>query len=348
MKKKWTYKKCYEEALKYDNVKDFYTYSLSVYSTACRNGWRKDYYWLKREVPDNGQWLIYAYEDPDKKVVYVGLTNNMNNRHSKHKCGLVKNGVRKFDVLAKYWQSIGKPLPRPRIKMESIDTEEDAQYYEDWYKQKYAETGWRVLNIGPTGIGKSSIGGCNRKWTEKTLREEIERLGCNSRGDFQYKNKSAYSAALDLGIIEKLFPETIFKEKGYWKKLENHIKEKEDNKCQFRIDYKNRCPGAYSMAIEYGFIDILFPEIKPKTWTEDLKKRMSFVRKGKNKGADNYKSTPVLMIDKTNGDTIKEFDSIHAAGEYLGDMKKQGNIWKCITGKIKSAYGYKWEYKKAG
>lgn len=83
-------------------------------------------------------------------------------------------------------------------------------------------------------------------------------------------------------------------------------------------------------------------------FSKEYCEKISKLRKGKNKGKDNYASKPVLMIDKNDGHTIMEFESIHAAGEYLGDMRKQANIWKCITGKILSAYGYKWEYKKAG
>ena len=82
--------------------------------------------------------------------------------------------------------------------------------------------------------------------------------------------------------------------------------------------------------------------------SEETKKLFSLTRKGQNKGADNYASIPVLMIDKKTGSVIGEFESIHIAGEYLGDVRKQANIWKCLVGKLKSAYGYKWKYKKAG
>lgn len=213
----------------------------------------------------NKPWSIYAYEDIGNKVVYVGLAVDVNNRHSKHKCGNVRKGVKTYDVLAKYWQSIGKPLPRPRIKMEDLDTEEDAQYYEDWYKNKYAESGWRVLNIAPTGIGKSSVGGCNRKWTEETIKEVAE--NCVSRNDFYDKYSGAARAANDLGIMEELFPERAIKENGYWKIFENHLKEIKG--CKSKKEYEKKNRGAYVMAVEYGFIDKLFPENLHKPITEE-------------------------------------------------------------------------------
>ena len=202
--------------------------------------------------------LIYAYEDPDNKIAYVGLTVDLKNRHSKHKCGCVRHGVRKLDVLGKYFQTIGKPLPNPIIKIEDLYSPEDAKYFENWYRELYEINGWTVLNIAKTGIGKSSIGGSHRKWTEKTIKDEIKKLGCVSRWELGVKNESAYQAAHDLGIIEELFPEKMIKENGYWMILENHLKEADGCKSKKDYDRKNHC--AYNMAVEYGFIDKIFPE----------------------------------------------------------------------------------------
>lgn len=82
--------------------------------------------------------------------------------------------------------------------------------------------------------------------------------------------------------------------------------------------------------------------------SEKTKKLLSEKLVGKNKGKDNYLSKPILMLDKNTGKVLKEFESIHIAGEYLGNVKKQANIWKCLRNKIPTAYGYKWEYKKVG
>ena len=153
----------------------------------------------------NKSFLIYAYEDPDNKIAYVGLTVDLKNRHSKHKCGCVRHGVRRLDVVGKYFQTIGKPLPNPIIKIEDLYSQEDAQYFENWYRELYEINGWTVLNIAKTGIGKSSIGGSHRKWTEKTIKDEIKRLGCVSRWEFGVKNESAYQAAHSLWTVHS-FP----------------------------------------------------------------------------------------------------------------------------------------------
>lgn len=213
----------------------------------------------------NKPYKIYAYEDLGNKVAYIGLAVDVKNRHSKHKCGSIRHGIRKYDVLAKYWQSIGKQLPYPKIKMEDLDTEEDAQYYENWYRKGYIKAGWSVLNIAPTGIGKSSIGGCNRKWTIETLKEEARKY--SSRWDFGKNNESAYAAALDLGVIEELFPKRVIKQNGYWMVFENHLNEIEG--CKSKKDYERKNRSAYVMAVEYGFIDRLFPNNIRKPITDD-------------------------------------------------------------------------------
>ena len=38
----WTKNKCTEEALKYNNKKDFYTKSSYAYKKSCQKGWMKD------------------------------------------------------------------------------------------------------------------------------------------------------------------------------------------------------------------------------------------------------------------------------------------------------------------
>jgi predicted GIY-YIG superfamily endonuclease len=52
---------------------------------------------------------------------------------------------------------------------------------------------------------------------------------------------------------------------------------------------------------------------------------------------------PILQFNK-NGEFIKEFESIKVAQNEF--TKNGGNISMCLSGKTKTAYGFKWEYKK--
>lgn len=66
-------------------------------------------------------------------------------------------------------------------------------------------------------------------------------------------------------------------------------------------------------------------------------------RKDKNRNHPK-KSKPVLQIDKYTNEVIAEFPSIHEVERTLGFSNK--HISACCLNKRKSAYGYKWEYKK--
>lgn len=50
----------------------------------------------------------------------------------------------------------------------------------------------------------------------------------------------------------------------------------------------------------------------------------------------------VLQFDKA-GNFIREFDSVKSANDFFG--KKSSHITHCLKGKIKTCYGYEWEYK---
>ena len=57
------------------------------------------------------------------------------------------------------------------------------------------------------------------------------------------------------------------------------------------------------------------------------------------------KSKPVLQINKYTNEVITEFPSTMEVERYLGFAHI--NISSCCRGKIKTAYGYKWQYKEA-
>ena len=261
MRKKWTYEACYKEAMLYEYQWQFRHNSPVAYCIARRNGWIKDFYWLKKANGTDKPISIYAYEDNDNKVVYVGLSVNVNERHYRHKNGILQDdGSRKYDVVGEYFISIGKEMPKPIIKMEDLYDDEDGQYYEDWYRQMYADCGWTVLNIAKTGIGSSSVGGCKRKWTEDTIREAAK--CCISRTDFMEKFSGAYSAACSLGIIDELFSSKRIHRKKKW--TEEEVR-KEAKRYNTKTDFYKGSKTAYQVAYSLGIVDELFPNgRKPK------------------------------------------------------------------------------------
>lgn len=61
------------------------------------------------------------------------------------------------------------------------------------------------------------------------------------------------------------------------------------------------------------------------------------------KGKDAPGSKPILMYDK-EGNFIRKFDCISDANEYFGKDRKSSNIYMCLSGKNKIAYGYVFRY----
>lgn len=174
----------------------------SLYLRARENKWLEKVKWEKptpKQFADRDDYVIYVYEDKDNKVVYVGLSFEVDKRHKRHASGQVKKGKRIYDVVYKYFNG---DLPNYVVRMDNLNAM-DATYYEDWYKRVYKNSGWTVLNIAPTGEGVSSIGGNGGKWTDfEAVRQES--LKYKSKSEFSKGNPSAYAAALRYGWIDKL------------------------------------------------------------------------------------------------------------------------------------------------
>lgn len=178
----------------------------SLYLKARTSGWLSKVEWEKpipKQFENRDDYVIYVYEDKENKVVYVGLSFEVDKRHKRHANGQVKKGKRVYDVVYKYFNG---NLPNYIVKMDCLNAI-DAGYYEDWYRNAYDEAGWTVLNKAKTGEGISSIGGNGGKWTDFDAVKK-ESLKCKNRTEFSKKNGSAYAAALRYGWIDILFPKS--------------------------------------------------------------------------------------------------------------------------------------------
>lgn len=107
------------------------------------------------------------------------------------------------------------------------------------------------------------------------------------------------------------------------------VNHKDENPSNNNVKNLEWCTHVYNM--NYG------------TRNERAKKKISETRKGKYKGKDNPVSKPILMHDK-EGNFIKRFDCIADANEYFGKNRYCSNIYMCLTGRRKTAYGYVFKY----
>lgn len=75
----------------------------------------------------------------------------------------------------------------------------------------------------------------------------------------------------------------------------------------------------------------------------EKRKGMKHTEEAKNKISE-ANSKPVLQIDKNTNEIIAEFFSLSEINRQFG--YSTGHISECCNGKLKTAYGYKWEFKK--
>lgn len=102
------------------------------------------------------------------------------------------------------------------------------------------------------------------------------------------------------------------------------------------------------LSLESLFMDILRPAyniaavqgVRVSAFTEN-----DHIRCMKNLSISHEKSRkPIRMIDSVTGETLQEFASIRAAGNFIGGKNSHNSICANLKGKNKLAYGYKWEY----
>lgn len=258
---KWTQERCREEALKYTSQRDFYEGSKNAYYASYRNGWLKDYAWfVGPTIPDKPIYVVYRYYDKESNTIYVGLAKNMKRRHYEHCHGFIKHGERKYDVVNRFFDSIGKAIPEPTILKDNLFAS-DAQKYEGLYIDKYKNEGFNVLNLAKAG----SLGGLG-KWSKEKCFDEAQKY--DSRSAFSQGSHGAYKAALANGWMDDY---TWF-EKLWEKKWDYESCYSEAQKYKSRSEFDTNNAAAYNAARKNGWLKDYTWFAAPKTtkkWNRD-------------------------------------------------------------------------------
>ena len=113
-----------------------------AYNRAKAMGWYDDITWF--EVPEQykgdlgaSKHVVYAYEDVEANVVYVGLTNDIKRRHREHSH---PHKHKKNSPVYEYFISRGIGVPGPRILAENLTPLESREVEDNWLK-RYKEEG---------------------------------------------------------------------------------------------------------------------------------------------------------------------------------------------------------------
>jgi len=247
----WTYEKCKEESLKYDNRKDFKNKSKGCYSACYKNNWLDE---LCKHMIIKGNThrkCIYSYEFEDNHV-YVGLTYNLEKRHSSR----LKSNT---DQVTKHMNETN--LNPIRKQLTDYINVNEAIKMEEYYVNKYKDDGWNILNKMKTG----GIGGGNKIWTYEKCKEEL--LKYKNKKQLRINNPSVYTIIKNNKWVDILCSHmiTIRKPNGYW----TYEKCKEEAlKYDNRKDFKENSSSAYNTSLK-------------NNWLNDICKHMIQKRKPK-------------------------------------------------------------------
>jgi predicted GIY-YIG superfamily endonuclease len=232
--KYWTYEKCEESALKYDNKKDFRKNCSSAYNVIYSNNW---YHLLShmKIVGNVYNKCIYVYEFPDNHA-YIGLTYNIDNRildHRSNKNSSVYKYIKNTDLNPKI------------IKLTDYLPVKDAIEKEEYWVNIYKNKNWIVLNRIKTGAIGSNL--------EILTKEYCGNLAkiCKSRTDFCNKYNGAYRKSLKNEWIDEFFTpiEKITKDNCYnFSKL-----------CKSRYDFYKKNQKLYTKSLKNNWLDEFFP-----------------------------------------------------------------------------------------
>lgn len=252
-KRKWTHETCYEEAKKYNNIKDFNKRSPSAYYRAKVEGWLDEYVWLVRFNVDSTKpkWTYEScYEEAKKYKI---------KHHFKLKSSGAYNKARAEGWLDEYtWLSTLKT----KIKWSYERCYEEAKKYEnrgDFFRGcKGAYDKARIEGWLDDYSWFSKEAQQKSRWTYKSCYEEAKKY--ENRSKFHDNNKGAYNAALRNGWLDDYSwfkPKPPQRPTGYWDVFENIKDESKKYKSRHAFHLGNY--GAYKAARRNGWLDILFP-----------------------------------------------------------------------------------------
>lgn len=252
------YENCLNVSKKCKSRNEFCKLTSSGYSNSIKNGWINDFVWLNNpllkdydELSQN-VYVIYGYFDYDNKTVYIGLTNNIKNRHSRH--NRFDKRRKNYSVVKEYFNRLKKELPLPIILESNLNVKQ-AQESELKWVEFYKKEKWNVLNKAKTGINTSSIGGGFIKWNYDRCYEEAKKY--TSIKEMQKKCYSAYRNALNFGWLKEYTWFTKYsKPKNYW----NYENCKEEaKKYKTRSELSEKCNGAYRASRINKWLDEFYP-----------------------------------------------------------------------------------------
>jgi hypothetical protein len=251
-----TYNMCYNVAKQYEMYSDFRTNSNKYYCKALAKGWIKDYTWLQKGFYDMNAriHIVYVYEYPKLKYVYVGRT--------------MRPSVRKLQHARDVNDSIYRFIKGHKLTFEDMVykvvkdnlTAEESQYYEKYYIDDYVNQQWNLINKAKAG----SLGGNIIIWDYNACYKEA--LKYASETSFKHNSLTAYVKSSKMG----------WKKDYTWlKKYDPYIHYTYDEcyqtalQCKNKNDFARRFSSKYRYSKLNNFIDN-FKWLLPKVSNDNI------------------------------------------------------------------------------
>lgn len=246
--------------------------------------------------------------------IYVGQTiRNYNKRHKEHIREL--NHKRHHNNhLQRAWNKYGEENFEFILLHEiEFDTEENRRKMLDLIECMYI-AGWRLLDIN-YGYNIAEGGSNGNTFAGKT-EEEYNELCDSKRG----KNHWSYGIGKKIAKIDINTNSII--------KIYNCTSDASEEVCGDRRNKNILCCARGKSYSAWGY-------------------KWRFIDGDNNIIHTDYdynKIIKIAMIDKSNHNIIKVFNSISDAEEYISGNRRGRGVRSCLTGVYKTAYGYKWRY----
>lgn len=246
----WTKERCRQEAAKFPTRSAFKRGRQIAYVAARLRGWLDDICGHMHYVGHLNSRVVYEIADPERRIVYVGLTCNLERRMRDHM------RVGHLDVRALL------AGPHTLTVSEPLSADEAADREARTIKRRQ-EAGWTILNRVKGG----SLGG-KPVWARETVLAEAKRYA--RRKDFKRGSVGAYEFANAHGILDEACAhmQLIKRRNGYWTKARTAV---EAAKYRSRASFQTGHPTAYKAAFRGGWLDEVCAHMRPlrTRWTRE-------------------------------------------------------------------------------
>lgn len=222
-------------ASQYESRWEFQQKESGAYQAAFNRGLLDEICQHMKVVGSRKKRCIYEIVDHERKIVYVGLTYNIQRRRGGH----MNN--------KKIIESFGYEFKMHQIT--DFLNVEDAVIAEANFIEIYRLKGYTVLNKVKAG----GLGGNNKKWTKQKVWKIAKQA--SSRKEFQKIANGAYQAALANNWMDEVCSHMIPKQKpaGYWDNKETTFAEA--SKYSKMKDFERNSGSAYNACRRNGWVD---------------------------------------------------------------------------------------------